>query len=252
MNYEKLRLNVGYLLLGEKNAARFVMFFPKFLQFLQVALWLTGMFNARLFENKEYGLALSLVFGVASISLYFVTVSFQLLRDRWLFCRMKKSKTTLSRLFVGFSLRDFLLAVKLSAFSRVRCVLRAVLFMSFPLAVCVYCFELSGFEMSRAKWLVCAVGCALLLGLGLFFTVVSLCPIFYAKKFCCFDSKRTLKAFFVKTASLDVYSFRLLNFKLTFIPFTGAKKSLAGLIDARFLVSRKQKSTAKQPSVNKL
>lgn len=252
MNYEKLRLKVGHLLLGDKHTARFVMLFPKFLLLLQVALWASGMLNAKLFENGKYGLALSLLFGAASILLYFVTVSFQLLRDRWLFCRMKKSKIALSRLFVDFSLKDFLLAVKLSVFSRVRCALRAVLFMSFPLAVCVYCFELAGFEMSRAKWLVCVAGCALLLGVGVFFTVVSLCPVFYAKKFCCFDLKRTFTAFFAKTASLDAHSFNLLSFKLTFIPFTGAKKTLAGLIDACFLASQSPELKQSKLSMNKL
>lgn len=246
MNYEKLRLRVGHLLLGKKHTAKFVVLFPKILFLLQAALWGAGVYNARLFESGENGLILSAVFAVVSMLLYFLTVSFHLLRDRWLFCSMGKHKKKLSTLLAEFSFADFLLAVKLNVFSRVRCALRAVLFLSFPVAVCVYCFELGGFEMTRAKWLACIAGCSLLLGLGAFFTAASLCPVFTAKRLCCFNIGHTFSAFVSKTALLDPKCFRLLNFRLTFYPFFGAKKALAGLIDARALIGRNK------PSVNKL
>ena len=245
MNYEKLRLKVGHLLLGKKRTAKFVVIFPKLLFLLQVALWGAGVYNAAMFERGEYGLALSAVFAVTSILLYFLTASFHLLRDRWLFCSMGKHKKKLSTLLIEFSFADFLLAVKLNVFLRVRCVLRAVLFLAFPVAVCVYCFELAGFEMTRTKWLVCIAGCSLLLGLGAFFTVASLCSVFTAKRLCCFDIKHTFSSFIFKTAALDSKCFKLLNFRLTFYPLFGAKKALAGMIDARMQIRNSNSSMNK-------
>ena len=252
MNYEKLRLRVGYLLLGEKRAAEFVVLFPKILLLLQVLLWVTGILNAEIFENKEYGFTLALLFGIGSVSLYFVTACFELLRDRWLYCRMKKSKKAASSLLAEFSFRDFLLAVRLSVLSRVRCVMRTVLFLAFPVAVCVYCFELSGFAMSRGKWAVLIAGCALLLALGGVFSAVSACSVFAAKKLCCFDLKHTFAAYFAKTAVLDRCCFALMNFRLTFYPLWGAKKELAALIDARFSAAKNGKKTNGELTVNKL
>ena len=245
MNYDKLRLKVGHLLLGKKRTAKFVVVFPKFLFLLQVALWGVGIYNTAAFETGEYGLVLSAVFGLSSIMLYFLTVSFHLLRDRWLFCSMGKRKKELSALLVEFSFSDFLLAVKLNVFSRVRCILRFLLFLSFPVAVYIYCFELAGFEMTRVKWLICIAGCSLLLGLGAFFTVASLCPVFTAKRLCCFDIRHTFSAFIFKTAALDPKCFKLLNFRLTFYPLFGAKKALAVLIDARAQLGRIKSSMNK-------
>ena len=222
------------------------MLFPKLLFFLQVALWVAGIYNASAFESGEYGLVLSVVFSVSSIMLYFLTVCFQLLRDRWMFCSMGKHKKKLSTLLVQFSFADFLLAVKLNVFARVRCALRAVLFLSFPVAVCVYCFELAGFEMTLTKWYVCIAACSLLLGLGAFFTVASFFSVLAAKKLCCFNVKHTLSAFVSKTVVFDPKCFKLLGFRLSFYPLFGAKKALAALINAHELL-RQNKAT-----VNKL
>ncbi len=251
LNYEKLRLKSGYLLLGTKGRAGFVISFPRVLKLLHLLLWLSGILYYRVFESPEHGAVLSATFALTSVSLYFVTVVFELLRDRWLLGRILKNKKGMCTLLSEISLKDFLLAVKLAFYTRLRCILRSALFFVFPVAVTVYCFELSGFVMTKSKWLVCISGCALLLAVGLFFAAASLCPVLSARKLCCFEVDRPLKAMNLKTSLLDKYGFALLNFKLTFYPFWGVKKAVAGLLDV-LVTAVREGNVQRKSSVNKL
>lgn len=252
MNYEKIRLKVSMILLGKQHAARFAVLFPRLLKALQVLLWIQSVSHTEVFENGKQGLLLSFSFAAVSILLYFVTVSFELLRDRWLCSELNRNGKSFYEFFTDFSFDDFLLAIKLSAVVRVRSILRTVLFMAFPLAVSVYCFELSGFEMSRLKWGICVAGCTVLLALGGFFAAVSVCPLFAARRVCCFELKHAFSAFCSKTLLLDRYCFRLFGFNLTFHPFRSAKKALAAIIIALTVIGKQSSDTHRMTSVNKL
>lgn len=233
MSYDKIRLKVNSLLLGKKHIGRFAVLFPRFIKALQFVLWALMIAHTADFDVGESGVVLSVAFATASILLQFIAVSFELLRDRWLCSTLGRDKKSFSELFVGFSLADLLLAVKLSFIFRLRCVLRIILFMSFPLTVSIYCFELSGFEMSRAKWAVCVCGCLLLIAVGAFFAALSVCPLLAAKRMSCFDLKNPFSAFYKKTMLLDRSCLSLLRFNFTFHPFRSAGKAMAAIIFAK-------------------
>lgn len=238
MDKEKIRFRVDYLLLGERQFSRLLVFVPQVLKILSFGLIVLAVpqVSALYYSFPVLGV----LYVSAAVMLRLLVWCAELFRDRWFMHRINGTRVSASSLLADFSFSDIFRAAVLALTLRIYCFGRGVLFFVVPalcLAVSLF-FVNSGASAAVLGALMC--GNLLLFAVAGLFCSAAFCTVRYAVKLSSLEKSGLFRAVKEKITALDSSGFRLLRLRVLFGGFFSAGKIMAGMVYSKSMLLQKR------------
>lgn len=189
MNNERMRVKARMLLVGKSHVGKALLFFNVFVKAL-IRILVAFLFWKFVFLLNVDGGKIIISLSIAAVILASLLCEcVRLAGDRWYLALCSEESLNLWQIVLGFSVSDFMLAIKVGIKARFAAFIRAGAFLVFPLAFLAFTLSVAQKGASIAVIAVLSAGSLILLLCGIGFGVASLSCVNLARTLCCYRLK---------------------------------------------------------------